>query len=262
MAAIANSNDVQRILFDEISEGLTVRYTTVDGKLYMSVRDIVMCVCGKDNNQAGQVWRNLSIDVKNELRDFIDKFQFPGRGQSVQPVVALEGAIKLIMVLPGQRAKNARGAFAKVLTRYCEGDMSLCEEISKNKLIGPLAICKSMLTSSLKLKRPCRLPVAQWLYGTQSNAFTAVIKIGRTRNLKQRLSSGNTFCAISKHVVVAAVPTFNPARDERTAHEHFAKRRCVGEFFRVTKEDVQRFFNRHIMPQYQLELAEMISQLH
>ena len=132
MAAIANSNDVQRILFDEISEGLTVRYTTIDGKLYMSVRDIVMCVCGKDNDQAGQVWRNLSIDVKNELRDFIDKFQFPGRGQSVQPVVALEGAIKLIMILPGQKAKNTRGAFAKVLTRYCEGDISLCEEISEN----------------------------------------------------------------------------------------------------------------------------------
>jgi hypothetical protein len=227
----------------------------------MSVRDIIMCVCGKKANRAAETWANLSTEVIDVFSEYIQKYQFLGRGQRAQPVITFEGAIKLVMVLPGQKAKNTRGAFAKILARYCEGDMSLCEEISKNKLKGPLSVCKSMLTSSLEVKRPCRLPVSKWLYGTQSNAFAAVIKIGRTKDLKKRLSSGNTFCAVSKHIVVAAVPTFNPIRDEKAAHEHFAKRRCVGEFFRVTKENVQSFFDQHIMPQYQQELAEMISKL-
>ena len=88
-----------------------------------------------------------------------------------------------------------------------------------------------------------------------------MIKIGKAKDLKQRLSSGNTFCAPAKHAVVAAVPSFNPTRDEKAAHEYFATRRCVGEFFRVTKQEVQCFFNTHIMPLYQQELSALISEL-
>jgi hypothetical protein len=63
-------------------------------------------------------------------------------------------------------------------------------------------------------------------------------------------------------VVVAAVPTFDPKRDELAAHVHFAANRCEGEFFQVTKEDVQLFFSLHIMPLYQQELADVIAELH
>ena len=38
------------------------------------------------------------------LRDF----QFPGQGQREQPVITLEGALKLITWLPGNMAKDYR----------------------------------------------------------------------------------------------------------------------------------------------------------
>jgi hypothetical protein len=98
------------------------------------------------------------------------------------------------------------------------------------------------------------------VYGTQSEAFPS-LKIGRATSLKERISSGNTFCAPAKHVVVAAVPSFHPTRDERAAHAFFADQRAEGEFFHVTRQQVQSFFDECIMPQYQRELSEALARL-
>jgi len=88
----------------------SVRFTVINGGTYMSVRDIIMVVCKKDNNMAGEVWRNTSDKQKEELQDFLLNFQFPGQGQRVQPVITLEGALKLIMWLPGNMAHRRRAA--------------------------------------------------------------------------------------------------------------------------------------------------------
>ena len=115
------------------SEG--VRFTTVEGIPYMSVRDIIMVVCKKDSKRASETWINLSETYKNELSEFLGNFgnfQFPGRGQSPQPVITLPGALKLVMWLPGNMAKDFRTKACEILNRYIAGDASLVAEINAN----------------------------------------------------------------------------------------------------------------------------------
>ena len=76
----------------------------------MSICNIIMVVCKKDNNMAGEIWRKTSDKQKEELQDSILNFQFPSQGQRVQPVITLEGALKLIMWLPGE---NGQGLTAR-----------------------------------------------------------------------------------------------------------------------------------------------------
>ena len=86
---------------DEIVPGATVRFTVIDGKQYMSVRDVIMHVCGKDKNQTAEIWRRMSDENKAALSTYCNTYQFPGRGQSEQPVITFPGAILLNMFLPG-----------------------------------------------------------------------------------------------------------------------------------------------------------------
>ena len=101
---------------------------------YMSIRDIIMVVCDKDNNDAGRTWRNLPESYKNEVQHLVLNFQFPGRGQSQQPVITLPGALKLIMWLPGNIAKEFRSKASEILTQYLGGSEALVQEIRANAL--------------------------------------------------------------------------------------------------------------------------------
>ena len=252
------------IPFDEIVTGASVRITVIKNIQYLSVRDLIRTVCVKNANGAAEIWRKLPSNLKNELLDenTLEEFQFKGRGNSKQPIITFQGAIKLLMFLPGSNARSVRSAAAHILARYCEGDESLHNEISKNKQVGTAKACISLLTSSSKKRKHQQensIPNSSWIYGTHSSVFPKMIKIGKAKYLKQRISSGNTFCAPAKHSVVAAVPSFNPGRDEKTVHEHFTKRRCVGEFFKVSQTEVQGFFDDHIMPLYQKELLDVVA---
>ena len=54
----------QLISFAELTRGTeTVCCTTIAGKTYMSICDITMVVCKKDNDKAGRVWRDLKNGV-------------------------------------------------------------------------------------------------------------------------------------------------------------------------------------------------------
>ena len=118
--------------FDEIVPGATVRLAVIDGTQYLSVRDVIMHVCGKTANEASEVWRRMPDSQKDELKASRFNFRFPGRGQSEQPVITFPGALKLIMFLPGEVAKKHRSAMVKILTRYFAGDASLLKEIEAN----------------------------------------------------------------------------------------------------------------------------------
>ena len=86
---------------DEIAHGATVRVTVIDGKQYMSIRDLIMHMCGVNFDHAGKTWRRMSAEHKSDIQAFCKMFQFPGRGQSEQPVITFPGAIKISMFLPG-----------------------------------------------------------------------------------------------------------------------------------------------------------------
>ena len=120
------------IPFDEIISGATVRFTVIDGVQFLSVRDLIMVMCGKNEKRASETWLGINSTLKTELSYYLGNFQFPGRGQSEQPVIQFQGAIKLLMWLPGENAKQFRGKAADILTRYYAGDRSLLVDISAN----------------------------------------------------------------------------------------------------------------------------------
>ena len=124
---------VQRISFsDLVSNSEGVRVTEVMDTPFMSIRDIIMVVCGQNNDRAGKTWRNIDEDKKMELRQTLTTFKFPGQGQQVQPVITLQGAIKLIMWLPGDMAKDFRSQACDILTRYLAGDQTMHDELNFN----------------------------------------------------------------------------------------------------------------------------------
>jgi len=106
----------------------------IEGKQYLSIRDIIMHMCEKDSNDAGQIWRRTSQDNKNEVQTFCLHVQFPGRGEKTQPVITFPGAIKLAMFLPGEKAKSSRSQMTSILQRYFAGDKSLITEIEANAI--------------------------------------------------------------------------------------------------------------------------------
>ena len=113
----------QLIPFAALTGGTeTVRFTVINGGTYMSIRDIIMVVCKKDSQRAWETWDRLDAEKKEELSLFCGTFQFPGQGQRVQPVIALEGALKVIMWLPGDMAKDYRSKACSILTRFLGGD--------------------------------------------------------------------------------------------------------------------------------------------
>lgn len=254
--------EAQVISFNEIIPEATVRVAVIDGVQYLSIRDIIMVMCDQNGNDAGQTWRRMPDINKNEVSTL--QYKFKGQGQQDQPVIQLNGALKLIMWLPGETAKSLRTKAADILTKYFSGDLSLTAEIEHNKMIGAPAACQLFVTSTLahaKRKRATSMPSASWIYGTQSDAFPGLIKIGRSINVKARISSGNTFCAPTPHIVIAAAPTFNAVRDEQAAHEHFADFRAAGEFFSISVDSLKSYFSEVTTPLYKSELQALVEDL-
>ena len=126
------TESVQTILLDEIIPGATIRFTVIDGVQYLSIRDFIRHMCEKDNNHAAEIWRRLPHDTKTELNAFCVTFQFRGRGQAEQPVITFPGAVKLLMFLPGETAKQNRSLMTEILVRYFAGDPTLIREIEAN----------------------------------------------------------------------------------------------------------------------------------
>lgn len=117
---------------DEIASGAAIRYTTIHEIQYLSVRDYIMHMCEKDNKTSSQIWSRMHDSAKSEVSSFCRNFQFPGKGQTLQPVITFAGAIKLAMFLPGEKAKQNRSKMVSILQRYYAGDETLHAEIEAN----------------------------------------------------------------------------------------------------------------------------------
>jgi hypothetical protein len=117
---------------DEIVPGSTVRVAVKHNVQYVSLRDFIRHYCGKNQNDAAEVWRNIPESSKSELKDTVLNLKFPGRGQSEQPVITFPGMIKLMMFLPGAKAKENRTKMVKILHKFFAGDPALLGEIEAN----------------------------------------------------------------------------------------------------------------------------------
>jgi hypothetical protein len=86
--------------FDEIFSGAPVRLVMIDGLQYLSVRDIIQQICGKDDHCADQIWHLISVEICPELRISCLNYKFPDQKQSEQSVITFPGALDLMRILP------------------------------------------------------------------------------------------------------------------------------------------------------------------
>lgn len=127
------------IPFDEIVPGATARLAVIENVQYLSIRDVLMHICELSTIRANEKWRLLSDEVKTELAEFLGNFQFPGKGNRIEPVITFQGVLKLIMLVSGQKAALYRSAMVKILQKYYAGDSSLLEEVEANaQSAGPI----------------------------------------------------------------------------------------------------------------------------
>ena len=120
------------IPFDELVPNASVRFQIINGKHYLSVRDLIMVYCVTDRKNASKIWNRTTDDKRTEVSPFMHHFQFPGPGEKTQDVITFEGAVKILMWLPGNSAKDFRSKVTEILTRYLAGDSTLIKEIEQN----------------------------------------------------------------------------------------------------------------------------------
>lgn len=215
----SKSPHIIKISFDNIAPGGIVRGTEMNGVKYVSVRDLIMVVCDKDGNVAGEVWRKLNFQNKFDLGMDIKNFQFPGSGQKIQSILSVRAAMMLLSYLPGEQAKARRSQAMEILKSHCSDTTDI-----------PLP------------KKRKRTAPESYVYLLQSAAFPDYVKIGRTQNIHKRLSQLNGSMPEHPYELVTYFTSFDSVRDEAEAHQHFAKYRTVREFFKIKKEEVIPYF--------------------
>ncbi len=251
------------IPFGELVPDANVRFVRINGKYYMSIRDLIMVFCETDKNYACKIWRRITEEQKKEVGTLQN--QFPGSGEKNQDVITLQGALKLIMWLPSKAAASRRSIMADIISRYLTGDLSLNQEIIDNKNMGSKkSYLKFMNTVEQDIKRKHdemmeEIPATSYIYATHSPAFPGLVKIGRSRDVKARLSSANAFAAPAPFVLIAMAPTFDAVRDEKEAHDHFSAVQQEGEFFEMTHKEAKKYLSTVIKARHEQELEEFSS---
>jgi hypothetical protein len=237
----------------------------------VSAFDYITAACKYkiDNNNSRVAYARLIKPKKGEKACHFNviMFQFPGAGQRKTPCLATTDLLELTHMLGSRVSIAFREETLKILERYLDGDLSLCEEVLENKQMGKEMSCArfaakvTLRVEELEIQAQNEMPPVSYVYATRSPAFPDLIKIGRTVDVKARLSSLNTSCSPAPHVVVAVSPSFDNIRDEADAHAFFESNRGEGEFFRITLDQVQTYFSLQIMTKYQHELNDNITRL-
>ena len=98
----------------------------------LSVIDVAVLVTGKDARKTAQDIGYIKERFP-EVAQNLGLYKFPGRRQRDTPVANIRGAIELCLLLPGRHAARIRRQAAGLLTRYLGGDLSLVDEICRNR---------------------------------------------------------------------------------------------------------------------------------
>ena len=109
----------------------SIRKTT-ESPPRISVIDVISLVTGHNQQQAATTTQRL-LEAYPEVSTSVTHFRFSGRGQRDTPVSDVYGICDLVMVLPGKAAGRVRRQAANVLCRYLGGDLSMVDEIAKNR---------------------------------------------------------------------------------------------------------------------------------
>lgn len=130
------------ISFDQIAPMSSVRVAVIDDVQYLSIRDFIMVMCDQNCVNACQTWRRFPKDRVNALSSVMyTDYKFKGRGQQKQDLIQVQGALKLLMWLPGKRANEFKSKAVGILNRFYTGDTTLLAEIRENsKANGPVNV--------------------------------------------------------------------------------------------------------------------------
>ena len=137
-----------------------MRFTTIDGVQYLSVRDVIMHLCGSTAKTANKKWERLSDEAKEDVATLGRLFQFPGQGNKTETVITFKGALKLAMLVSGENAAKHRTAMVNILSRYYAGDDSLTDEIEANAAsASPVAeMARNSLAGEGAVENPRKRP--------------------------------------------------------------------------------------------------------
>lgn len=246
--------------------------TASDGSQVFSVYDYMTQACGyKDTGATARAeFKRVIKDGsanKEEILSICYYVKFPGPGNRNTPCMTVQGLLVLTKCLGDKVSKAFKEEAFNILQRYLDGDTTMHSEIDENLSIGKRKSYEKFAEKVAKRAHfhknalSDEMPPVSYVYGTKSEAFPNLIKIGRSVNPTARLSSLNTSCAPAPHVIVAVAPTFDSVRDEALAHAFFSSARTEGEFFNVSAEELRTFFTNNITAQYQTELTQHITRV-
>ncbi len=107
----------------------------VDAEFNISAIDLVVAFCrSTTQDYSGQIIRRLIRARKEKLSEsdliYIDR---PGTDERIV-LVPYRNAVKLMMLLPGQKAMQNREIFAEVLHQYYAGHDKIKKDLDKNKV--------------------------------------------------------------------------------------------------------------------------------
>lgn len=115
------------ISFDAIAPGSSV---SVYDKNMVDGVELTMVVTKSERDTANKQLKRLKPEIFNP--DKLSVLKLPGKGNLSTKILHFKDAIELVMVLPGQAAKEFRRNVADIITRYFAGDASLVSEVQAN----------------------------------------------------------------------------------------------------------------------------------
>ena len=96
------------------------------------VLDVVGTITGQSTKNARLYYERLAENYP-EVRAKCSMHKFRGRGQGKVPVTDAQGIVEIIMLLQGRYASRVRQQAAKIFVRYLGGDLSLVDEVCRNR---------------------------------------------------------------------------------------------------------------------------------
>ena len=94
----------------------------------ISVIDVAVVITGKDANNAARAV-GVVKDRHPEVTQNLSDFKFRGRGQRNTQVIDIQGAVELILLLPGRHAARVRRQAAELLCKWLGGDLAIIDEV-------------------------------------------------------------------------------------------------------------------------------------
>ena len=112
-------------LSGELFDGKKIRITNE----YVSVFDIIQVAGGVTKNSVHNTWKRMKETYGEEVLTHCKDLKFAGPGQRETVCVNVQGLVKLLMWIPGEKAKKFRELTADVMIRYLGGDLTLINDV-------------------------------------------------------------------------------------------------------------------------------------